>query len=399
MFASALFGMLSGSSVANAVTVGSLTIPAMIRLGYPRHFAGGGRSGLVDGRPDHAADHGRRGVPDDRVPRTCRIRPSSSPRSCRPSCTSSACSCRCTSRPRARGCAGSPRTSCPTCRSRSSANWPTLIPLVVAGRHHRQRQHAVPRCVHRHLARASSWGCSRRAQRTTALQYVALLVMHAILVAVITRKFGDYGMWVFVAMVIAVPFVHRALGRESRIGRVAILAAFELGAKYALGRRCRGGHGGHRDRRGHADRRRLQDVVHRHVRRQHAAPRWVAAFLPTGWTNMQTLTLVAALVMTGLVCIAHGLRHSHHGELHHHGDRRGAHAGASSACNRSSPTSSSSTTGCWRTSRHRWRSRPMRRRAWRAPTRSRPATPRFDWGSARRWCRSCSSSRRRCSSW
>ena len=39
VFGSAMFGMLSGSSVANAVTVGSLTIPAMIRLGYPRHFA------------------------------------------------------------------------------------------------------------------------------------------------------------------------------------------------------------------------------------------------------------------------------------------------------------------------------------------------------------------------
>jgi TRAP-type uncharacterized transport system fused permease subunit len=31
--------MISGSSVANTVTVGSLTIPAMIRLGYKRHFA------------------------------------------------------------------------------------------------------------------------------------------------------------------------------------------------------------------------------------------------------------------------------------------------------------------------------------------------------------------------
>ena len=39
VFGSALFGMLSGSSVANAVTVGSLTIPAMIRVGYQRHFA------------------------------------------------------------------------------------------------------------------------------------------------------------------------------------------------------------------------------------------------------------------------------------------------------------------------------------------------------------------------
>ena len=39
VFGSALFGMLSGSSVANAVTVGSLTIPAMIRVGYKKHFA------------------------------------------------------------------------------------------------------------------------------------------------------------------------------------------------------------------------------------------------------------------------------------------------------------------------------------------------------------------------
>ncbi len=40
IFASGLFGMISGSSIANTVTVGSLTIPMMIRTGYPRHFAG-----------------------------------------------------------------------------------------------------------------------------------------------------------------------------------------------------------------------------------------------------------------------------------------------------------------------------------------------------------------------
>ncbi|WP_274628287.1 TRAP transporter permease [Arvimicrobium flavum] len=39
IFGSALFGMISGSSVANTVTVGSLTIPAMIKLGYKRPFA------------------------------------------------------------------------------------------------------------------------------------------------------------------------------------------------------------------------------------------------------------------------------------------------------------------------------------------------------------------------
>ncbi len=37
---SAMFGMISGSSIANTVTTGSLTIPAMKRIGYRPHFAG-----------------------------------------------------------------------------------------------------------------------------------------------------------------------------------------------------------------------------------------------------------------------------------------------------------------------------------------------------------------------
>ncbi len=38
---SAFFGTISGSSVANTVSTGSLTIPNMKKLGYPAHFAGG----------------------------------------------------------------------------------------------------------------------------------------------------------------------------------------------------------------------------------------------------------------------------------------------------------------------------------------------------------------------
>lgn len=38
--ASAFMGSISGSSIANTVTTGSLTIPAMKRIGYPAHFAG-----------------------------------------------------------------------------------------------------------------------------------------------------------------------------------------------------------------------------------------------------------------------------------------------------------------------------------------------------------------------
>ncbi|WP_414833974.1 TRAP transporter permease [Afifella sp. YEN Y35] len=39
VFSSALLGSISGSSIANTVTTGALTIPAMIRIGYQRHFA------------------------------------------------------------------------------------------------------------------------------------------------------------------------------------------------------------------------------------------------------------------------------------------------------------------------------------------------------------------------
>ncbi len=39
VLSSALLGSISGSSIANTVTTGSLTIPAMIRIGYQRHFA------------------------------------------------------------------------------------------------------------------------------------------------------------------------------------------------------------------------------------------------------------------------------------------------------------------------------------------------------------------------
>jgi len=39
VFSSALFGMISGSSIANTVTTGALTIPAMKKTGYHPHFA------------------------------------------------------------------------------------------------------------------------------------------------------------------------------------------------------------------------------------------------------------------------------------------------------------------------------------------------------------------------
>ena len=40
IFSSAFMGTISGSSIANTVTTGSLTIPAMKKVGYPPHFSG-----------------------------------------------------------------------------------------------------------------------------------------------------------------------------------------------------------------------------------------------------------------------------------------------------------------------------------------------------------------------
>lgn len=40
IFSSAMLGMINGSSIANTVTTGSLTIPAMKKVGYEPHFAG-----------------------------------------------------------------------------------------------------------------------------------------------------------------------------------------------------------------------------------------------------------------------------------------------------------------------------------------------------------------------
>ena len=95
---------------------------------------------------------------------------------------------------------------------------------------------------------------------------------------------------------------------------------------------------------------------------------------------------------------ADGLRHSDDGELHHHGHRRGAHA---RAARRAAAGRALLRFLLRRAGRHhaaRGARRLRGRRAWRAPTRSRPATPRFGSGWARRWCRSSSYSRRRCCS-
>ena len=257
IFGSALFGMISGSSIANTVTVGSLTIPAMIRLGYHAPFRGGGGIGGLDRRADHAADHGRGGLPDDRVPRRCPTRPSSWRRSCRPSCISSACSCRSISRPSAPGCAACRRTRCPTLREVVRARLADGHAARRAADRAVLRLHALSRGVlgHHGLHRRRPHACRHHARVPGAI--VAAIATGMLTRLVFTGRSG-------------IGRSHSDLHvpqDEAGKARCSTSSTPSWSAPNTRSRRRRCRDRRHHRRRRHADRRRLQAVLHRHRRR------------------------------------------------------------------------------------------------------------------------------------
>ncbi|HQR11183.1 MAG TPA: TRAP transporter permease [Casimicrobiaceae bacterium] len=303
VFASAMFGMLSGSSVANAVTVGSLTIPAMIRLGYPRHFAGGVEAASSTGGQITPPIMGAAAflmIEFLNLPYSTIIIAAIVPAFMH----FFGVFMQVHFEAKNKGLRGLTREELPDLPKTLRANWPTLIPLllligiIVQGNTpYLAAFTGISSCI--------LVGLFTSRTNTTRLQYVALVASHAILVALITRQFGGYGVWVFVAMVVAAPFLHRAIGRESRIGGRAILVAFEIGAKYALavgaaaatvgiviGVVTLTGVGF-----------KLSYIV---TSAAQTLASGVLAVLPNGWADMKTLTLIAALIMTGLVCILMG---------------------------------------------------------------------------------------------
>ena len=303
VFASALFGMLSGSSVANAVTVGSLTIPAMIRLGYPRHFAGGVEAASSTGGQITPPIMGAAAflmIEFLNLPYSTIIIAAIVPAFMH----FFGVFMQVHFEAKNKGLRGLTKEELPDIRKTLAANWPTLIPLfllvgiIVNGNTpYLAAFTGISSCI--------LVGLFTSRQRTTLAQYAALLVSHAILVAIITRSLAGFELWVFLAMLVAVPLVHRALGCQSRIGGPAILAAFEIGAKYALavgaaaatvgiviGVVTLTGVGF-----------KLSYIV---TSAAQSIASGFMAVLPNGWADMRSLTLVAALIMTGLVCILMG---------------------------------------------------------------------------------------------
>ncbi len=307
VFGSAMFGMLSGSSVANAVTVGSLTIPAMIRVGYRREFAGAveaasSTGGQITPRVLGAAAflmveflnvsyqtivaaavvpafmhffgvfmqvhfeakrYGLRGLTEEEMPKL---------------------------------------------RESFRQRWPTLIPLVllitilVSGR-------TPYLAAFTGITSCMIVGLCTSVRGNRGVQWALLVALHVLLALIAFVDWGGDGETIklgFLALGVALIWAgQKWLGVIGRIDNAVLLEAFETGAKYALAVGAAAATVG---------------IVIGVVTLTGVG--FKISFIITGWAQMiaaflmdwlpafmadsKSLTLLAALFMTGIVCILMG---------------------------------------------------------------------------------------------
>ncbi|MBL8338313.1 MAG: TRAP transporter permease [Rhodoferax sp.] len=307
VFGSAMFGMLSGSSVANAVTVGSLTIPAMIRVGYRREFAGAVEAAASTGgqiTPPvlgaaaflmveflavsyqtiiaaavvpafmhffgvfmqvhfEAKRHGLRGLTEQEMPRL---------------------------------------------RQSLRERWPTLIPLgllvaiLVMGR-------TPYLAAFVGISSCAIVGLTTQVRGNRLANWLMLVLLHGLLVALAFIDWGVHSEGIrtslFVLAVLAISVGHRWGGVRGRIGLPVLTEALETGAKYALavgaaaatvglviGVVTLTGVGF-----------KVSFIITAAAQSIAGA---MAMILPAGLASQQGMVLFCALVMTGAVCILMG---------------------------------------------------------------------------------------------
>ncbi len=307
VFGSAMFGMLSGSSVANAVTVGSLTIPAMIRVGYKREFAGAVEAAASTGgqiTPPvlgaaaflmveflnvsyqtiiaaaivpafmhffgvfmqvhfEAKRHGLRGLTEEEMPKL---------------------------------------------RESLRQRWPTLIPLVlmiwilVSGR-------TPYLAAFVGITSCAIVGLTTLTQGNTVRNWSLLVVLHGILVAMAFVDWGPQTEWIRLGLFAVGGVVLGAAallgGVRGRIGYPVIGEALETGAKYALAVGAAAATVGL-----------VIGVVtltgvgfkvsYIITSAAQSISQVFSVIVPAGLASQQGMTLFAALVMTGMVCILMG---------------------------------------------------------------------------------------------
>ncbi len=305
VFGSAMFGMLSGSSVANAVTVGSLTIPAMIRVGYKREFAGAVEAASSTGgqiTPPVLGAAAFLMIEFLALPYQTIIVAAAIPAFMH----FFGVFMQVHFEAKRFGLRGLTEEEMPKLRQSLRERWPTLIPLVllifilVAGR-------TPYLAAFTGISSCAIVGLVTRVKDNKLVNWVLLVALHAVLVVVAFGSFDNeiVKLGLFFAALVAAVVTVRLFKIEGRIGLMALVESFSTGAKYALavgaaaatvgiviGVVTLTGVGF-----------KLSMII---TGAAQAVAGGVGSWIPAALISPQSLTLLVALVMTGLVCILLG---------------------------------------------------------------------------------------------
>jgi TRAP transporter 4TM/12TM fusion protein len=307
VFGSALFGMLSGSSVANAVTVGSLTIPAMIRVGYKKHFAAAVEAASSTGgqiTPPVLGAAAFLMIEFLNVPYQTIIAASVVPAFMH----FFGVFMQVHFEAKRYGLRGLTEEEMPRLFESLKMRWPTLIPLgllisiLVSGR-------TPYLAAFVGISSCAIVGMSTKVSGNQLKNWGLLAVMHGILMTIAFSDFGNQnteiklGLFAMALAVGAVAYVWA--GVRGRIEPHVLVEALETGAKYALavgaaaatvgiviGVVTLTGVGF-----------KISYII---TQAAQTISAFMSGWIPTEWASLNTLTLLAALIMTGLVCILMG---------------------------------------------------------------------------------------------
>ena len=305
VFGSAMFGTLSGSSVANAVTVGSLTIPAMIRVGYKREFAGAVEAASSTGgqiTPPVLGAAAFLMIEFLSVPYQTIIVAAAIPAFMH----FFGVFMQVHFEAKRYGLRGLTEEEMPRLRQSFAERWPTLIPLLllitilVSGR-------TPYLAAFTGISSCAIVGVVTRVKGNTLVNWALLALLHALLLVLVFGGIESEAvkLAVFGAAVLATLAGVKAFGIQGRIALPALVEAFSTGAKYALavgaaaatvgiviGVVTLTGVGF-----------KLSTII---TGAAQAVAGGVGGLLPAALVDPKALTLLVALAMTGLVCILLG---------------------------------------------------------------------------------------------
>jgi len=307
VFGSALFGMLSGSSVANAVTVGSLTIPAMIRVGYKKHFAAAVEAASSTGgqiTPPVLGAAAFLMIEFLNVPYQTIIAASVVPAFMH----FFGVFMQVHFEAKRYGLRGLTEDEMPRLRESLKMRWPTLIPLgllisiLVSGR-------TPYLAAFVGISSCAIVGMTTKISGNQVKNWGMLIVMHGLLMTIAFSDFGNDNSTIKLVLFAVALAVGGAAylwaGVRGRIEAHVLVEALETGAKYALavgaaaatvgiviGVVTLTGVGF-----------KISYII---TQAAQTISAFMSGWIPADWASLNTLTLLAALIMTGLVCILMG---------------------------------------------------------------------------------------------